>query len=220
MKIELVSENLNTFTLVEVSPEIENLGVSEVILDFGQYKLKLDGTTSPASHNFINPYLTVFLEVDKSKFNGSGVYEFDYYIKYLGHRSFNITERNLFNSIGILDDFYNAEVIGLEGEYYEIDKTKSSDNQLFLKTPVNKTSYQYYEIVLKDRQFIVLTEEWKKKFSEKITELSTCDTCQNIDELTKIALHLTSLKAAERCNSVDEAKSIANFLKDLIDKSC
>ena len=216
MKISLINETLSTITLADVSEEIENIGASRVVFNFGTNVVTLDGTTTPASYNFINPALNVMLDLSSDKFE-NGVTEFDYFVCYLGHRQFNITERNLFNAVDILDDFHTAEWIALGNEFYQVDITKSSQNQLFLKTHVNGTP-SYYEVVYKDTLFFTYIERWRKKFAEMITELTTCDTCQDIDKLTKVALHLTALKAAERCDNVDEAKSIAKFIKDLLER--
>lgn len=214
LKVQVIDETVSRFKLVDVST-LENQGAVEVILDFPNGAVTLSNSTTPESYNFINPYLNVYLDLENW---GSGVYEFDYQIRYLGLKNITLSNSNLIHATGIIHEFRDTNWIFID-RLYEIDKTLSSDDVLFLKSPV-KAFVDDYKIVFRDVVWFVLIAKARAQIAEKIAQIPLCDTCYDLDKLMKMQMFLVGLKGAEVCDDLSSAKRIWEVLDKMLNDLC
>lgn len=105
-------------------------------------KLIVDSETCPqlVFTNSSNPVLIDFLmgkSIIELDLKTSGIFNVELFFLQKYSKSVITTNYNLLQAVDILSDFYDATSIFINGNKYGIDKSKSTDNNLFLDRPID-----------------------------------------------------------------------------------
>lgn len=222
--LRLIRETCSVLTLLHDDCTFAKTDVQSVIFEFKHpYKkrVELNSTTFPTASNFVDKDLTVLYNLNistilPSSLNAvykSEIYQLDYYIIKFSHYSGSISANsNLLNGTDILNDFQDTNYVYLGDSFYEIDKRKSTQNQLFLKKPVS-TSFTTYNPAYLSKEFFGVFEQLKKEIRNKISKVTPCNNCDNkVSELCNDVIMLMSASNAVVCNDLEGAKTIFKHL--------
>jgi sulfur relay (sulfurtransferase) DsrF/TusC family protein len=235
--LKLVRETCTVLSFLHDDCTLDKTRVQSVIFKFNKpytTEFVLNSSTSPSAENFIDKDLTTLFNVSLNDFLNStvssslnapnllsGVYELEYLILLKPTKQINsIINHHVLNGAGIYNEFTNTNLIYISGNVYEIDKTKSTLDSVWLKKPILNETFIYYPVYRIDESFVA-TEHLKKKMIHKIATLSTCQDCNNEAEaLCMDVIALTSAVSAINCNDSVTAIEIINSLNNKYNVEC
>lgn len=220
--LKLIQENKKLISLLHDDCTFDKTKVQSIMLDFlipVNKKVILNELSIPTAQHFIDNALTTLLNITPNmlglkEFN-DGVYKLDYWI--LIESNYSITydiDTNIVNGVGILNDFLNTNYIYLDA-FYEIDKTKCTINQLFLKRKI-KTVVSTYSPTYKFSEYFAKTYNLNQFIISEIEKITPCNDCNSqSDNICDKMIMLISIKNNIDCKNVEGAEKIFNYLSSL-----
>lgn len=224
--LKIIQETKTLISLLHDDCTIDKTIVQSIVFDFikpFKKRLTLSASTIPTAQNFIDSALTTLYNitsasVDKTEFN-DGIYELNYWIlKFPLIGSFNyLINTNLINGVNILNAFNDTNWIYLD-DFYEIDKTKSTQDQLFLKKPV-KTLVTAYNPAYKNQEYFAKICGLNNKIKEEISKITPCTNCgEGADSICDKLIMLISIQNNISCKNLEGAKTIFKYLNNIYEK--
>jgi hypothetical protein len=222
--IRLVSHSDNQLTLFSDSCTLNNTGVQFFILRFSEPYSRLIKVSDTLARDFVDNNKSTLLPLRLSNFGldpstdkfRDGLYLFDFFIGKGGTKTItSITERNLVNGTNILDDFKGGQSIYIEDGVYDVDLKQSTQDSLFLKTPVKGTPVNLvYNPVFKSSEFFLVATALRKQIEKKIAMIKLGNIGEReLSEYTSDVVKFVSLEHAIKCGNKDEAINIYDNLK-------
>lgn len=161
--------------------------------------------TNPLVTDFLNPSLNTKVEL----YNEKGWLNIDAYYFKQYTLSFTVVDRNELHFTGIYNAFIGYDYILIDQEVYKIDKSKSSENVLFLATPLKKdvVNYTVGKGIKQSKIGYNICEE-TSKLVKNILSLTCKDCTTEYQKYHEILIKLQLLKS--NCISDDDIKQIVD----------
>ena len=176
-------------------------------IDDIQFKKEINQSTNPRLIDFLNPNLNTKLSVDVKD---DGLVKVDYYLFKSVEAVIYEVGSNIVAAPNIYNSFIGFDYIYLD-DVYEIDKSKSSTQTLFLKQPVKATSSLYYK-GKKATDYVAYLCNTKKEVTKRVLKLSVCKNCGcEYSDLSKSLIQI-SLMGKSNNITLDNKKAIVKEL--------
>jgi hypothetical protein len=207
----IINSNCNT-KKIEVFDKSTSILYDFAIIEKNNKQIVLNNsTTNPLLFDFLNPTLNTKVEFD--------AIDSWFYINYFLFKSYNgcgatITDKNKINNSAIYNSFIGFDYILIDNVYYEIDKSKSSDNQLFLKKPLpsNTVTNCNFGKGNKESQIGYSICESNKKILKEVLDSKCTDCAKEYEKHYKELIQIQLLKSD--CISDEDVKSIVKSITD------
>lgn len=196
---------------------------SQVLLYVDKWKktLKLDSTTNPTASMFLNPNLFTEWEIKASEFSidsfQADVIKVKYTFLYAYSGVSFVIGDNLVNKVGIYNDFLDTNFIYID-ELYEIDKQKSTPDQLFLKKPI-KSGTIVFKAYSKDNYLLVF-DSVVKWLADKTNELTGICDLEESRKLVRLTVDLASVISNYNCGNYTNAKEALDLIRKTYGFKC
>lgn len=177
-----------------------------IVIDELGLRTEINSSTNPRLIDFLNPNLNTKISIDVSY---DGLYKIDYYLFQSREAVLYDIGSNIVSAPNIYDSFLGFDYIYLD-TIYEIDKTMSNTNTLFLKEPVQGNSILVYK-GKKHQKDVAYLYNTKKELTKRVLNLR-CQNCSNEEAVfNKSFLYIDLLKQDVNA-SYDEKKNIVDEL--------
>lgn len=173
------------------------------------YSFVIDSYSNPKIQDFLNPNINSKLNIPITK---DGVFNLEFLLmNNLGDCTWE-KGKNLIKRDGL----YNQvdKFISIGNTIYEVDKTKSTTDTLFLKSPIgtDDCTLDTYSVI-KYEDYFVFTSYLEDKMVDSILNYEPCDNCKPVD-CRNLQL-LLALKIKSGCSNYKTLKSIWDKLSSL-----
>lgn len=176
------------------------------------YSKTLNSSSNPKISDFLNLNKNSILNIPVKK---DGVFDIEFLFLYSIGDAFWETGKNTISKVGIYNLFTSFDFLYLDGVKYEINKEKSTDDSLYLKSPIKSKIYtsDIYKCKVESDCFI-FTCKIEKNIKKSILDNNICKSCEPVS--CKDIQVLMALKLNADCISCNDKK----LLFKSIDNSC
>lgn len=202
---------------IEVQHLFDYFNLSKIVLNLKELNtsVTVDATSNPNIVDYVSPTTNTNVSIGISR---DGVFKLEYLMfSQIGSVDVVLND-NIVTREGIYSEFTDVDYIFLD-KLYEIDKSKCTDDTLWLKAPVKVFDglapvYKVY----KHDDYVTYTCGIEKTIKGLILNKTPCNNC-NTDNICNVLQYLTALKI-DKCSSYKTKKAIFEKIASLMNIKC
>lgn len=200
-------ENINTKQL-DIIDKSDEFNFQKAVITLNELGLskEINQSTNPRLIDFLNPNLNTKVSFDVSY---DGLYTVDYYLFQAREAVLYVLGSNIISAPNIYDSFIGFDYIYLD-KVYEVDKTKSTDNTLYLKEPVTANSTLVFK-GKKATNYVPYLYNTKRELTKRVLNLK-CKDCTKEEAVYNKSFLQIKLVKSDIDASYEEKKSLVDEL--------
>jgi len=212
----LIKQNCKTNS-IEIQHLFDYFNLSKIVLNLKELNtsVTVDATSNPNINDYVNPNTNTTVSIGVSR---DGVFKLEYLMMASVGSVDVVLNDNIVTREGIYTEFTDVDYIFLD-KLYEIDKTKCTEDTLWLKSPIKVFNglapvYKVY----KHDDYVSYTCGIEKTIKKMILDKTPCNNCST-DNICAVLQYLTALKI-DKCSSYETKKAIFSKIASLMNIKC